>query len=124
MRMPNLNDKQPIYEQISKIIEDDILTHVYQEGEQIISTTQISKAFQVNPATAVKGINVLVDEGILYKKRGIGMFVQTGARAQILEKRRKEFYESFIVKLLKEAQKLELSNEDIISFIKRESERD
>ncbi|WP_172297919.1 GntR family transcriptional regulator [Bacillus sp. WMMC1349] len=122
--MPNLNDKQPIYEQISKIIEDDILTHVYQEGEQIISTTQISKAFQVNPATAVKGINVLVDEGILYKKRGIGMFVQTGARAQILEKRRKEFYESFIVKLLKEAQKLELSNEDIISFIKRESERD
>ncbi|MCY8515911.1 GntR family transcriptional regulator [Bacillus atrophaeus] len=119
--MPSLNDKLPIFEQISKIIEDDILATVYKEGDQIISTTQISKVFQVNPATAVKGINLLVDQDILYKKRGIGMFVQNGAKARILQKRRQEFYDLFIVKLLNEAKKIELSNEDIISLIKGES---
>ncbi|WP_445429938.1 GntR family transcriptional regulator [Bacillus atrophaeus] len=119
--MPSLNDKLPIFEQISKIIEDDILATVYKEGDQIISTTQISKLFQVNPATAVKGINLLVDQDILYKKRGIGMFVQNGAKARILQKRRQEFYDLFIVKLLNEAKKIELSNEDIISLIKGES---
>ncbi|WP_258728161.1 GntR family transcriptional regulator [Bacillus atrophaeus] len=119
--MPSLNDKLPIFEQISKIIEDDILARVYKEGDQIISTTQISKVFQVNPATAVKGINLLVDQDILYKKRGIGMFVQNGAKARILQKRRQEFYDLFIVKLLNEAKKIELSNEDIISLIKGES---
>lgn len=103
------------------MIENDILKNLYQEGDQIISTTQIAKTFQINPATAVKGINLLVDQGILFKKRGVGMFVKTGAREKILTKRRKNFYEDFIIRLLDEAKKLELSNEDIVTLIMKES---
>ncbi|MGG0836046.1 GntR family transcriptional regulator [Bacillus paralicheniformis] len=119
--MPSFNEKQPIFQQVSEMIENDILKNIYQEGEQIISTTQIAKSFQINPATAVKGINLLVDQGILLKKRGVGMFVKTGARDKILTKRRKNFYEDFIIRLLDEAKKLELSNEDIVTLIMKES---
>ncbi len=119
--MPSFNEKQPIFQQVSEMIENDILKNLYQEGDQIISTTQIAKTFQINPATAVKGINLLVDQGILFKKRGVGMFVKTGAREKILTKRRKNFYEDFIIRLLDEAKKLELSNEDIVTLIMKES---
>ncbi|MEC1259565.1 GntR family transcriptional regulator [Bacillus swezeyi] len=119
--MPSFNEKQPIFQQVSEMIENDILKNLYQEGDQIISTTQIAKTFQINPATAVKGINLLVDQDILFKKRGVGMFVKTGAREKILTKRRKEFYEDFIIRLLDEAKKLELSNEDIVALIMKES---
>ncbi|WP_105979757.1 GntR family transcriptional regulator [Bacillus paralicheniformis] len=119
--MPSFNEKQPIFQQVSEMIENDILKNLYQEGEQIISTTQIAKSFQINPATAVKGINLLVDQDILFKKRGVGMFVKTGAREKILTKRRKNFYEDFITRLLDEAKKLELSNEDIVALIMKES---
>jgi DNA-binding transcriptional regulator YhcF (GntR family) len=109
----------PIYIQLAEAIKDDILKDIYEEDMQIISTTELSIHLKINPATAGKGINLLVSEGILYKKRGVGMFVSSGAKRMILEKRKKNFYEDYIISLLNEASKIMISKEDIIKMIER-----
>lgn len=116
--MASFDDSQPIFQQIAQMIEDDILNGTYQEGDQIISMAQFASTFQVNPATAVKGVALLVNDGILYKKRGLGMFVTTEAKQIILDKRRDRFYNDLVLKLLDEAEKLDLTTEDVISMIK------
>ncbi|MFB5760903.1 GntR family transcriptional regulator [Paenibacillus medicaginis] len=113
------DDSQPIFQQIAHMVEDDILNGTYREGDQIISMAQFASTFHVNPATAVKGIALLVNEGILYKKRGLGMFVAAEAKQIIMGKRRRRFYDDLIMKLLDEADKLELTTEDIIDMIRR-----
>lgn len=115
----DFNNDKPIYIQLAEAIEDNILKEIFQEDTQIISTTEISINFKINPATAGKGINLLVDEGILYKKRGVGMFVSPGAKEKILNKRKESFYEGFILALLEEASKLNISKEEIINMIER-----
>lgn len=89
------------------------------EETQVPSTTELSVVLKINPATARKGVNLLVDEGILYKKRGVGMFVARGAQRQIKKKRRAQFYQSFVVPLLAEAQKLNVSTGEVIEMIER-----
>jgi GntR family transcriptional regulator len=89
----SFDDSQPIFQQIAQIIEDDILNGTYREDDQIISMAQFASTFQVNPATAVKGIALLVNEGILYKKRGLGMFVGAEAKQIIMSKNRNRFYD-------------------------------
>ena len=84
----NLGEEKSIYLQISEMIEDEILRDILKEEEQVPSTTELSKFYKINPATAAKGINLLVDKDILYKKRGIGMFVQAGAKEKIMEARK------------------------------------
>ena len=79
-----LTESKSIYLQISEMIETDILRGILLEEEQVPSTNELAKRYTINPATAGKGVNLLVDEGILYKKRGIGMFVSAGAREKIL----------------------------------------
>lgn len=108
---------KPIYMQIAESIEDDILTGRLAEGEQVYSTNQIASMYQINPATAGKGINLLVDEKILFKRRGLGMFVADGAADIIREKRRKSFYSDYLLKTLQEAQKLGISPEDLAKMI-------
>ena len=112
-----LNSDKSIYLQISEIIETDILRGILLEDEKVPSTNELTKQYTLNPATAAKGISLLVAEGILYKKRGIGMFVSPGAREQILEKRRKLFKEQYIPKLLQEAASIGLSKEEVIRTI-------
>jgi len=109
----------PLYLQIAAQLEDAIVTGAFAEETQIPSTTEISSSFQINPATVLKGMNQLVEEAILYKKRGVGMFVSTGAQLAIKEKRRKSFYDQYICKLVSEARKLGLSKQDIFDFIQR-----
>ncbi|MDL2218264.1 GntR family transcriptional regulator [Christensenellaceae bacterium OttesenSCG-928-M15] len=112
-------DKEtPIYVQLKEGIEDAILKGVYGEDEQIPSTTEISATYHINPATALKGINMLVDAGIIYKKRGLGMFVNNGAKELILKSRRQAFFEKYILAITEEAKKLGVSAEDLISMIK------
>ncbi|SDC96147.1 DNA-binding transcriptional regulator YhcF, GntR family [Paenibacillus sp. UNCCL117] len=118
--MSRFNDSQPIFLQIAKMIEDDILNGTYSEEDQIISMAQFSSIFHVNPATIVKGIAVLVNDGILYKKRGLGMYVATGAKKMIKDKRRERFSKELVLKLLEEADKLELTSEDVIEMIKQQ----
>ncbi|MCK9525297.1 MAG: GntR family transcriptional regulator [Limnochordia bacterium] len=115
----NFDNEQPIYIQLAEAIEDDVLKGIMEEDTQIPSTTEISVALKINPATARKGVNLLVDEGILYKKRGVGMFVTVGARKKVMHKRRAEFYESFIVTLLDEARKLNISQHELVEMIER-----
>ena len=112
------NDK-PIYIQLAEGIEDAVLSGVYVEETQIPSTTEISVNYKINPATALKGINLLVDDGIVYKKRGLGMFVATSAKEKILDKRKVTFFDSYITTLISEAKKLSISKEDIIKMLER-----
>lgn len=115
----NFNSEKPIYIQLAEAVEDDILKGIFEEEAQVPSTTEISISFKINPATAGKGINLLVDEEILYKKRGVGMFVSKGAKEKILQKRKEVFYNNYILSLLEEASKLDIPKEEIISMIER-----
>lgn len=119
----DFNSEKPIYLQLAEAIEDDILKGIFEEETQVISTTQISISFKINPATAGKGVNLLVDEGILYKKRGLGMFVSTGAKEKILMKRKETFYKGYILTLLEEASKLNISKIEIIKMIERGNQK-
>lgn len=110
---------QPLFLQIAEGIEDAILLGAYPEETQIPSTTEISQTLSVNPATALKGINMLVQDGIIYKKRGVGMFVSKGATDQLKLKRKSEFYNQFIITLAEEAKRLDIGIDEIIEMIKR-----
>lgn len=112
-----LNDNEPIFIQIAKAIEDEILSQGIKEEEQIPSTTELSKLYKINPATVLKGINILVDNNILYKKRGIGMFVNKGAKETIINSRKENFKKIYIRELIQEAKKLSINKEDLIEMI-------
>ena len=72
---PTLNEQTSIYLQIAKMLEDGILRGIYPEDTQVPSTNELARTLCINPATAAKGLNLLTEDGILYKRRGIGMFV-------------------------------------------------
>ena len=113
-----LSQNKSIYLQVSEMIETDILRGILLEEERVPSTNELAKIYTINPATAAKGINLLVDEGILYKKRGIGMFVAEGAKEHIIEKRRDAFYENYVKGLLEEAKSLGISSEQLVEMIR------
>lgn len=113
-----LSQNKSIYLQLSEMIETDILRGILLEEERVPSTNELAKHYTINPATAAKGINLLVDEGVLYKKRGIGMFVSTGAKATIIEKRKAVFYDNYVRSLLEEARSLGISTEQLINMIR------
>jgi DNA-binding transcriptional regulator YhcF (GntR family) len=115
----DFNSELPIYLQITAEMEDAIFTGAFPEEIQVPSTTEISASMQVNPATVLKGMNLLVDEGLLYKKRGLGLFVKEGAAEKIKQKRQQQFYEKYVVSLVKEARKLKLTREEIMEWMER-----
>lgn len=115
----NLTDEKSIYLQIAETIEDDILRDILLEEERVPSTNELAKLYSINPATAAKGVNLLTDQNILYKKRGIGMFVSTGAKKQIAQQRRDAFYESYVTRLVAEAKSLSISPEELIKMIEK-----
>ena len=112
----------PIYMQLAQSIEDDIVNGLFLEEQLIPSTTEISLHYKINPATVGKGFNLLVDEGILYKKRGVGMFVAKGAKQQLLRKRKNLFFDRYIKAMLEEAQRLCISKEELMRMIEEGSE--
>lgn len=112
-----LTEQRSIYLQIGDMLETDILRGILMEEEQAPSTNELARQYTINPATAAKGVNMLVDEGILYKRRGIGMFVAAGAKEKILAKRKKAFVRDHIRPLLTEAQSLGLTKEELIDMI-------
>lgn len=119
-----LTQEKSIYIQIKEMIEKDILRNILLEEERVPSTNELAKLYAINPATAAKGVNILVDEGILYKKRGIGMFVATGAKKQIMEKRKKNFYDDYVKSLMAEARSLGITRQELIAMIQEaENER-
>ena len=121
----NPNTEKPIFIQIAEQLEDSIFTGVYPEETKIPSTNEISALLNINPHTVLKGMNLLVDEEIIYKRRGLGMFVKEGALEKIRQKRHGQFYDHFIASLIEEANKLHMTKDEIISMIERgyENER-
>ena len=112
-----LTQEKSIYIQISEMIENDILRDILLEEEKTPSTNELAKMYSINPATAAKGINILVDKGILYKKRGIGMFVEQGAKEKIKIQRKSEFYRNYIQKLIEEANNLGITKKELVNMI-------
>lgn len=115
-----LTQEKSIYLQISEMIEKDILRDILLEEERVPSTNELARLYAINPATAAKGINILVEQGILYKKRGIGMFVSAGAKNVIQKRRQEEFYDHYVRRLLQEAESIGITKEELIVMITRE----
>ncbi|AIQ23234.1 GntR family transcriptional regulator [Paenibacillus sp. VTT E-133280] len=118
-----MDDTRPIFMQIAERIENDIIEETLLEESQVPSTNQFAVFYQINPATAAKGVNLLVDQGILYKKRGIGMFVASGARTVLMEKRKEQFYEQYVVTMIREAEKLGITLDQLTKMIQRGDNR-
>ncbi len=120
------HSEKPIFIQIAEQLEDAIFTGIYPEGEKVPSTNEIAALLSINPHTVLKGMNLLVEEGIIYKKRGLGIFVSDGAMSVILKKRQSQFYERYIEALVVEAKKLSMTKDDVIALIERgyDNERD
>ena len=119
-----LNDQSLIYQQIAKLIEDGILQGSYAEGEQVPSTTELARTFNINPATAAKGVNRLVDAGLLYKKRGIGMFVAEGAVKTLRRARQTDFAQTQLHTVAREAKSLGLTKQQLIELVSAAADRE
>ena len=109
---------KPLFLQVRELIEDQIVNNQLQEGDQAPSTNQLVNFYKINHATVSKGITQLVDEGILYKKRGIGMFVAEGAKHTLVQQRKKAFVDNYVTRLVQEAEKLGITELEIIELIK------
>lgn len=113
----NADSMKPIYVQIAEWIESEIISGNLPEDEKVYSQYQLADMYTINPATAAKGLNLLADENILYKKRGLGMFVALGAREAIIEKRKSETLKGLVRELLIEASRLNISKTELIGMI-------
>ena len=112
-----MDDSRPIFQQIAEQIENDIISGALPEETQVPSTNEFAAYLRINPATAGKGVNLLVDTGILYKKRGIGMFVAAGARARLVAERRDQFRQQYLTPLLTEAAKLGIDRDQLVAML-------
>jgi len=123
--MVNPSDSaKPLFLQIRELIEDQIVNDQLKEGDQAPSTNQLVNFYKINHATVSKGITQLVDEGILFKKRGIGMFVAEGAKKTLVQQRKKAFVDNYVTGLVQEAEKLGITETEIIELIKSTKGRD
>ncbi|MBB6174589.1 DNA-binding transcriptional regulator YhcF (GntR family) [Nocardiopsis mwathae] len=113
------DDRSPIYVQIAERIAADVLSGVLREGEKIPSTNEYAAFFQINPATAAKGIGRLVDEGVLFKKRGIGMFVSPGARDELRARRREVFFSEVVDPMVDSARAIGLPLGAVVDRIRQ-----
>ena len=111
------DDGRPIFLQIAEQLENSIIEGALAEGDQVPSTNELAAFHRINPATAAKGVNQLVTDGVLHKRRGIGMFVTTGARGLLRERRRARFAVQFVDPLVAEARKLGLALDDLRDLV-------
>jgi DNA-binding transcriptional regulator YhcF (GntR family) len=118
-----VDDDRPIFLQVAELIERQIMDGTMPEGGQVPSINELAAFHRINPATALKGINRLVDVGVLYKQRGIGMFVAAGARERLLTSRREAFSLEYIRPLVTEAARLGLTPEQVAELILKEARR-
>lgn len=120
----DMNSEKPIFMQIAEGLEDAILSGALPEGGQLPSITELSVQYTINPATALKGINLLVDQDVAYKKRGVGMFVSNGARALLQRKRQADFSRRFVTAMVAEAKRLGVAKPELLDMVAEEFDRD
>jgi GntR family transcriptional regulator len=113
-----LDEGAPLFSQIAERLSEEIADGALPEGERVPSTNELAAYYRINPATAAKGINVLIDDGLLEKHRGIGMFVAAGARQRLLDARRKRFAERFVEPMLAEATRLGIDTDALVALIR------
>lgn len=116
-----MDDERPIFLQVAELIENQIIDGTMPEGAQVASINELAAFHRINPATALKGVTRLVDAGLLYKQRGIGMFVADGARARLLAQRREAFSQQYVRPLVAEAAKLAIDPGELAEMIRREA---
>ncbi len=114
-----MDSNKLIFEQVAEMVENQILDELLNPEDQSPSTTDFANIYGINPATARKGLNILVDEGILYKKRGMGMFVTSDAKKIISEKRKNEYLTNILPDLIKNIQMLGISQDELIAEIEK-----
>ncbi|KYG27750.1 GntR family transcriptional regulator [Alkalihalobacillus trypoxylicola] len=117
MVLNHSDDAKPIYVQIAEWLETEIIHEHFQMDEKVFSQYQLAEMFTINPATAAKGLNILVDKGILYKKRGLGMFVTKNAKQVILVERKEQNFKKLVYELVLEAYRLSIEEEEIIKLV-------
>ena len=113
-----LDDASPLFAQIAEQLAGEIADGSLAEGERVPSTNEFASFYRINPATAAKGINVLVDEGLLEKRRGVGMFVAAGARKRLLAKRRQQFADQYVEPLVAEARRLDIDADTLTTLVR------
>ena len=114
------DDRSPIYQQISDRIRHAVLVGDLPEGAQVMSTTQYATTYRINPATAAKAMSALVDEGLLHKRRGVGMFVSEGARELLRQRRRATFWDDSLGPVLDEARALGITTDQLVDHLKEQ----
>ncbi len=112
-----MDSNKLIFEQVAEMVEEQILDGLLRDGDQSPSTTEFANTYGINPATARKGLNILVDEGILIKKRGMGMFVTADAKKIIEEKRKRQYISNILPDLIKNMTLLGITKEELIREI-------
>ncbi|UFU04143.1 GntR family transcriptional regulator [Ruania suaedae] len=115
--------RDPIYLQIADQIRGDILAGRLRDGDQVMSTTQYAQTYRINPATAAKAFSELVEDGVLHKQRGVGMFVVDGARERMRKERREAFFADRLDPVLEEARHLGLTTHDLVRHLTDHSDR-
>lgn len=113
------DDRSPIYRQIAERIKADILSGELAEDSQVMSTNQYAAAYRINPATAAKGLRELLNDGILYKRRGIGMFVAPDARDKLRSDHRERFFDDVVDPMIDEARTIGIKLTDVVEHIQK-----
>ena len=117
-----LDDGAPIFSQIAESLAEQIAEGALVEGERVSSSNELAAYYRINPATAAKGLNVLIDDGLLEKRRGIGMFVAAGAQGRLLADRRRRFAERYVEPLIAEANRLGIDADALVALIRESNE--
>ncbi|WP_413317988.1 GntR family transcriptional regulator [Agrococcus sp. 1P02AA] len=118
-----LDESKPLFQAVAEQIEDGILDGTYPEDSQVPSTNELAAFLRINPATAGKGLGLLVDADVLTKRRGIGMFVAPGAREALRQRRKFAFQDQYIAPLLREAAQLGITADELAGMITKEASR-
>jgi GntR family transcriptional regulator len=116
--MAGLDEGAPLFVQIAERLADEIADGTLAEGERVPSTNELAAFHRINPATAAKGISMLTDDGLVEKRRGIGMFVVADARSRLLAERRKRFAERYVEPLVTEASRLGIDADELVALIR------
>jgi len=118
MTLTAFDDRTPIYRQIAGHLREDIASGALGDDEQVMSTNQYAAFHRINPATVAKAFQELVDDGLLYKKRGLGMFVTPGSGERLRAERRARFVEDVLVPVIAAAERLSIPVDDVVDAIR------
>jgi DNA-binding transcriptional regulator YhcF (GntR family) len=120
--MAGLDESTPLFAQIAERLAEEIADGGLAEGERVPSMNELAAFYRINPATAAKGLNLLADDGLLEKRRGIGMFVAAGARRRLLAERRQRFAAQYVTPLVTEAARLGIDPDELIALVRESSQ--